>query len=198
MNAEKEDERHILLKKIFPSEKLLETGKQLGDSYCLRFDERGYDKEYKRFDEGEVINRLSKLLSDQQTLEFSSKYRDSLSTYWDFRGNYYTYDPKKRELKLESSWPELRREMERLLEKHGENARAFLRACYRICVELDKKWKNYYHIQSKAREFGMKKGWLTMLADFELGGIVTRHKGDIEVPEERVPLLRSLIEQRSS
>lgn len=193
MRVEKEEERRILFKRIFPPEKLLEIGKQVGDPYCAKFDERGYDKDYRHFNEEEVITRLSKALSDQQVLEFSLKYRDDLSSYRDFRGNYYTYEPKKKELKLESSWPELRREIERLIQKHGENARALLKACYHICVEVGKRWKNYYHIQSRAREFGMKKGWLIMLADFELAGVISRHKGDINIPEERAPLFRDFI-----
>lgn len=193
MEVEKEEEGRILFKRIFPPEILLEVRKEVGDSYCAQFDERGYDKDYKRFNEEEVITLLSKALSDQQILEFSLKYRDDLSSYWDFRGNYYTYDPKKKELKLESSWPELRREIQRLIQKHGENARAFLKACCYVCVEVGKRWKNYYHIQSKAREFGMKKGWFTMLADFELAGVISRHKGNIDIPEERVPLFRDFI-----
>ena len=193
MQSEKECERRLLLRRILPTEKLLEIGKQIGDSYCLQFDERGYDKNYRSFSEEEVISRLSKVLSDEQILDFSIKYKDSLNPYRDFRGNFYTYDSKKREVKLESSWPKLQKEIERLIQKHGENARAFLKACYHICVELNRKWDNYYHIQSKAREFGMVKGWLTMLADFELAGVITRHKGDIDVPEEVAPFLRNYL-----
>jgi len=40
---------------------------------------------------------------------------------------------------------------------------------------------------------GMKKGWLIMLADFELAGVISGHKGDIDIPEERVPLFRDFI-----
>jgi hypothetical protein len=193
MQSEKENERRVLLKRIFPAEKLLEIGKQIGDSYCVQFDERGYDKGYRRFNEEEVISRLSRILSDEQIIESSLKYKDSLSSYWNFRGNFYTYDSKQREVKLENSWPKLQKEIERLIQKHGENARAFLKACYHVCVELDRKSDNYYHIQSKAREFGMVKGWLTMLADFELAGVITRHKGSINVPEEIAPLLRNYL-----
>ncbi len=193
MQSEKEYERRLLLRRIFPAEKLLEIGKQIGDPYCVQFDERGYDKNYRRFSEEEVISRLSNALSDEQILDFSMKYKDSLSPYRDFLGNYYTYDSKQKEVKLKSSWPKLQREIERLIQKHGENARAFLKACYYVCVELDRKWDNYYHIQSKAREFGMVKGWLTMLADFELAGVIIRRKGDINIPEEIAPLLRNYL-----
>jgi hypothetical protein len=193
MQPEKENERRLLLKRIFPAEKLLEIGKRLGDSYCIQFDERGYDKSYMCFSEEEVIMRLSRMLSDEQILDFSVKYKDSLSPFWDFQGNYYTYDSKKREVKMESSWPKIQKEIERLIQKHGENARAFIKACYYICVELDRKWGNYYHIQSKAREFGMMRGWLTMLADFELAGVITWDNGNINIPEEIAPFLRNYV-----
>jgi hypothetical protein len=32
-----------------------------------------------------------------------------------------------------------------------------------------------------------------MLADFELAGVITRHKGDIDVPEEVAPFLRNYL-----
>ena len=194
MQISREEERRILLKRVFPAEELLKIGRQIGDSYCSQFDERGYDKEYKRFSEEEVVNRLSKLLSDQQILEFARKHKDNLYDYSDFKGKYYTYNSKSRELKLQSSWPELEAEVKRLIQKHGENARAFLRACYFVCVEVGKRWKNYYHIQSKAREFGMKRGWMTMLVDFELASVIKRHRGDISIPEELIPFIRRFIE----
>jgi len=46
---------------------------------------------------------------------------------------------------------------------------------------VGKGWDNYYHVQDKAREFGMKKGWFTMLAGFELAGIIIRRKGFISL-----------------
>ena len=40
----------------------------------------------------------------------------------------------------------------------------------------------------------MKRGWMTMLVDFELAGVIKRHRGDISIPEELIPFIRRFIE----
>lgn len=196
MKVEKEEERPILFKRIFPPEKLLEAGKQVGDLYCAKFDERGYDKDYKRFNEEEIIVRLSKALSDQQILESSLKYRDDLYPYWDFLGNYYTYDRKTKSLRLGSEWEELEKNLDQFFEEFGEQGEAVLRAIWEANVKLNKTYDNWFIVLRLARKRGLKKGWLMILADLEIMGVIRRHKGDLGVPEELLPLVEKVLQKQ--
>lgn len=196
-HLQKEEERRILLQKIFPPEMLVDIGKAIGDSYCAQIDERGYTKDHKSIyhDEvrKEILDRLSRQLVDAQLLDFSLKHKDKLLDFWDFRGKYYTYDPTIKELSLKDSEPELKGGMEKLCKKYGESAFALLKACYEICVEKKRVWDNYFYILVIAKELGMTGKYDELLADFELKGLIAKHKGDINIPEERRPLVKQII-----
>jgi len=196
-NEDKLKERYLLLKRIFEGLTLLAIGKDLGDDYCARFDERGYDSNYNYFNEDEVVKRLANILTDEQLLNISEKYKDKLSTYWSFLGRYYTYDPEKRRLLLESSWDRIREEIHSVYRSVGESVYGILKAF----LELKKDWTywsscKYNPLLFRAEELiGTSRGLKKALDGLRAKGIVSLHKGDIEIPPELVPLIKEVIEE---
>jgi hypothetical protein len=202
MEEEKIKERVILLKKAFDvvvyiegQVSMLQIGKELGDEYCSRFNERGYDSNYNRCDENEVVNRVARKIDDQQLLKIFEKYKGKLKTYYDFKGKYYTYIGSKQEFRIRSEWPSLEVEMEKLFTKYGKDVSSLLEACFKVIVEMDKKWDNYLYIQNIAKDLGCNKGWRKALTDLEIIGVISRHKGDIGIPEELLPFVNEILEK---
>lgn len=203
MQVDKLSEKKLLLKRIFPTPyagyedtlALFKIGRKLGDQYCLRFDERGYTPTYERFDSEQVVERVAELISDQDLLRYAKEFKEKLSEYSDFKGKYYSYFPKSKELKLESEWHSLKAEGDKMFHKHGNAFIAVLGACWEANVKLDKKWDNWWIIFSIAKEHGLEKGWLTILADLERIRLIERHKGDIRIPEERIPLIEAILKK---
>jgi len=143
----------ILLKRAFDvvvytegQVSLLQIGKELGDEYCSRFSERGYDSNYNRCDENEVVNHIATKVDDQQLLKIFEKYKYKLKTYYDFKVKYYTYIGSKQEFRIGSGWPSL--EMEKLFTKYGRDISSLLEACFKVIVEMNRKWGNYLYIQN--------------------------------------------------
>jgi hypothetical protein len=200
MEEEKIKERVILLKRAFDAVaytkgqvSLLQVGKELGDEYCSRFGESGYDSNYNRCDENEVVNRVARKMDDQELLKIFEKYKDKLKPYYDFKGKYYTYIGNKQEFRIGSEWSSL--EMEKLFTKYGKDVSSLLEACFKVIVEMNKEWDNYLYIQNIAKDLGCGKGWRKALTDLEIIGVISRHKGDVSIPEELLPFVKGILEK---
>jgi hypothetical protein len=203
IEVDKLEEKILLLKKIFPTPYagfedtlvLFKIMRKLGDPYCLGFDERGYTPTYEKFEPDEVIKRAASQISDEDLLKYAKEFKEKLSEYAEFLGKYYTYIPQTKELTLESKWHELETEAEKLFAKHGGSFVAVLEACWEANVKLGKRWDNWWIIYSIAKERGLDKGWLVILADLERAKLIERHKGDVWIPEERIPLIENILKK---
>ena len=201
IKVDKTIEKELLLRRIFPAPyagyestlPLFIICRELGDSYCLKFNEKGYTKNYQRFDSEEVIKRVSKLISDEQLLYYAKKFEAALNTYSDFKGKYYTYDHKTKQLKIGSKWKTILKTLNEFFNEYGKNGEAVLRAIFEVNVKHDKRWKNFWLIHTLAKKYGLVKGWYAILSELELIGIITRHKGDIWIPDELIPLIKHVI-----
>lgn len=199
----KEHERKLLIKRIFPTPfaghehtlVLFQTCRDLGDQYCLSFDEKGHTSDYKPFDSEEVIDRVVKLLTDDRLRSHVERDKTVISEYHDFRGKYYTYDHKTKSLKLESEWEELETMLDEFAIEYRKDGKAVLCAIREANVKLDKKSDNWFIIRKLAKKHGYKKGWFEILASLEIIGIIQRHKGDLWVPEELIPLVENVLER---
>lgn len=89
---------------------------------------------------------------------------------------------------------ETRVALARLEGKHGPALLALLRAVHRVAVEMDDPYDNYLRIQALAREQGCP-GFLSLLTELELAGIVQRHRGDIDIPKEVRPLVGEFLRE---
>ena len=70
-------ERRLLLKRLFDGLILLKIERELGDEYCLKFNESGYDKDYNRFSEDEDAKRIVNLLIDESLLNICENIKTS-------------------------------------------------------------------------------------------------------------------------
>jgi hypothetical protein len=200
----KDHERKLLLERLFPTPfapnentlALFEICRELGDPYCLSFDEKGYTTDYKSFDSKEVISIATKLLTDDRLLYYAEKYKNRLNEYVDFKGRYYTYDHKTKTLKLGSEWEKIEEELDECFREHGKGVGAILRAIWEINVIHDKKWNNFHMVLMLAKKYGLEKGWWMILSCLELIGVIQRHKGDIAIPEELLPLVENVLRAR--
>jgi hypothetical protein len=201
VEVDKEYERKLLLKRIFPtpftgfkdSLALFEICRELGDPYCLSFNDNGYTSDYKPFDTEEVINRATTLLADDKIFDYYvKKYKDKLSPYHDFKGRYYTYDHKTKNLRFESVWGELKKRLDEFFDKYENDGMIVLRAIYEVYVKLDKRRHNFHMILGLAKENGLRKGWFIIKARLEMMEIV-EDGGDISIPEELIPFLRNIL-----
>jgi hypothetical protein len=60
---------------------------------------------------------------------------------------------------------------------------------------MNKKWDNYLYIQNIAKDLGCGKGWRNALTDLEMIGVISRHKGDISIPEELLSFVERILEK---
>jgi len=182
------NERKILLDELKYSDIPLKLGKEIKDSYCLQFNDSGYDQQYNRLDLGTAITRIAEKVADDELISFFSR---SSAKGYTFLGNFYTM--RDGTLTLGTEWSSIKERLEKLAAKHGDNLAAVLRACYTVCIEKDKQWKNYLHIEATAKELGAAS-FRTILTDLELAEVLVRHKGDIKMPLELAPLVRDFLE----
>jgi Holliday junction DNA helicase RuvB len=95
-------------------------------------------------------------------------------------------------------------ELLRLKAKWGEDLSLFLRAVLEVAVERDRPFDNYLHVQGLFSEMG-GKGFLRILSDLEMAGILQRRRGDVHFPwdenvrqdPEVVALVREFLESES-
>lgn len=210
----KEHERKLLIKRIFPTPLagyehtlvLFQICRELGDQYCLSFDEKGYTADYKSFDSEEVIEKAVKLLTDDRLLSYVERHETIISEYHDFRGKYYTYDHKTKSLKLKSEWEKIEAKLNEFFQEHGNNGKAVLRAIWEANVNLDKKWNNYYIIYALAKKYGLKKGYRSILDNLRIFPhmhepirYIKSNRGvDIQIPEELIPLVENVLQRLDS
>jgi len=196
-NADKLRERQLLLRRMFDGRTLLAIGRDLGDDYSVRFNESGYDDKYNYFSEDEVVKRLANILTDEKLLNISQRYRDKLSTHWSFLGRYYTYDPEKKELLRESSWDRIKDEILEVYKSVAEPTYGILKAF----LELKKDWTywsscEYNPLLFRAEELiGTSRGLKKALSGLQAKGIVSLHKGDVEILPELTPLIKEILDE---
>jgi len=100
------NEKKLLLNRLprYPTDLVLKLGEEIGEPYCLQFDDSGYDQQnYRYFNHDEAIPKIAELVTDDQLLSFfanpDTKAEVGKIT---FRGMFYTL--KGGELKCESDW----------------------------------------------------------------------------------------------
>ncbi len=180
-------ERRLLLEELKYSDVLLKLGRESGEPYCLQFNDSGYDQQYHRLDIGTVISKTAEKVTDEELVAFFSRNPAKGYSFW---GNFYTM--RDGIMSLGTEWPSIREKLMRLAAKHGDSLAAVLQACYIVCIEKDKRGKNYLHIEATAREMGAAN-FRAILTDLELAEVLVRHKGDIKMPVELAPLIQKFL-----
>jgi len=170
---ERVNELKILFNELKYSDLLLKLGKEIGEPYCIQFNDSGYDPQYNRLDLNTAITRIAEKVTDDELVSFFS---ENPARSYTFLGHFYTM--RDGILSLDTEWPALNERLVKLTAKHGDNLAAVLQACYTVCIEKEKQWKNYLHIEATAKELGAAS-FRTILTDLELAEVLVRHKGDI-------------------
>ena len=183
-------ERKLLLEELRYSNVVLRLGKEIGEPYCLQFNDDGYGQQYSRFENTVAIPKVAEKATDDQLVSFFS--RNPVKGYT-FKGKFYTLMDGA--LVLETDWPSIRESLLILAQKHQPgSAAAVLEACYKVCVKMGKQWNNYLYVQAVAKDLGAAN-FRDVLTGLELAEVVIKHKGDIMIPPERIPLVEvALIE----
>jgi len=190
MEKEVKVERELLLQELKYSGIVLKLGEEIGDSYCLQFNDDGYDQHYSRFDNATAIPGIAEKVTDEQLVSFFSK--NPVPGYT-FKGRFYTL--RDGALVLETEWPSIRDGLLRLAQKHPPGSvAAVLRACYKVCVEMGREMNNYLHVQTVARDSGAAN-FGHLLTSLELAETIIRNKGDIRIPPERIPLVEMVLHE---
>ena len=191
------NEKKLLLDRLprYPTDLVLKLGEEIGEPYCLQFDDSGYDQQnYRYFNHDEAIPKIAELVTDDQLLSFFANPDTKVEVgKITFRGMFYTL--KGGELKCESDWPSVKAALLSLAPKHGRNLGAMLEACYEICVKRGKVWDNYLMVESVAKDLGAGKGWRRALTDLQIKGVVAKDKGNIQIPPELIPLVREFLDE---
>ncbi len=197
----KEEERKILVKRIFPSPyagsdsptlALFKISKELGSQYCLQFDDRGYTKEYQPFDQDRIYEEAYRLLTDDLLLKYSKQYTSVLSAYYDFKGKFFTYDSKTRVLTTTSKWDEIRKYIESLINTSNECVKCVLSAI--VEVSRANIYDSYWPIMMLAKEKGLGKGWWKIITKLQLGGIINDDNRHLNLQEELIPLVEEILQ----
>jgi len=198
-NAEKTAERRILFRKVFQPLILLKIGREIGDTYCLQFNENGYDKNYNYYKEDDIISRLAEGLSDDQLVEAVRTNPEAAYSYSRFVGKYYTFDNAKRELTVGSAWPEILSRLEEVFRKHGRAAWAVLKA-YLELREDRSAWSScdYNRLQYAAAELA-GAGWRKALIALEIARVIDkrgsgRRPGERSIALEMIPLVENVVQ----
>lgn len=141
----KKHERKLLLERVFPTPvagledtlALFPICSELGDPYCLSFNENGYTDDYKPLDSQEVIDRATDLLTEKCLPHYAEKCKDKLYAS-DSKGRYYTYDYKIKNLRIESEWEKI----------DGKGGKAVLRAIWEASANLGMRRNNHNPVLS--------------------------------------------------
>ncbi len=181
-------ERKLLLEELRYSGIILTLGKEIGEPYCLQFNDNGYDQQYARFDNTIAIPKIAEKVTDEQLVSFFSK---NPAKGYTFKGKFYTM--RDGVLAMETDWPLLEENLIKLAGKYPRGSViAVLLACYEVCVKMGKQSNNYLYIQSIAQDLGVVN-FGKVLTGLELAEVIIRHKGDIMIPPERVPLVEAVL-----
>ncbi|AKA47886.1 hypothetical protein IX51_00940 [uncultured archaeon] len=207
----KEEERFLLLSKICPqsySGRTLEENllfklcRELKSDYCLGFNDNGYDDKYKGFDSDKVTKEVARLISDQKLNDWLSQNKEMLNDFYDFNGEYYTFNGKNKEFTQSSNWDMFRDRIKEFLEKFGNQGGSVLNAILELNEE-GRRYRNYYENQTLAGRKGFKQGvkgqgYNTLLSELELSKIIDFDKRDLRIPEELMPLVQDVLNKRGS
>lgn len=171
-------ERKILLKRVFPRNRLYKIGKDLKISYFDRF-ESEWD-----IDDDEAALEIASKISDIQLEDIFQ--RQKLREWTVFRGKYYTFENGR--LLLEGSWKTIQSNMHQIRKKYGKNGLDILE----VLVESGRNY-GLKDIKSKLKH---GSNVIPILEEFKrLKIIVTAYEGENyqewKVLEETAPLIRS-------
>lgn len=201
---DREEEIYILLERIFPhpysgsnsdGNLLFHLCKELGSSYCQKFDDRGYDEEYNSFDSDKVIREVAKYISDDQLKSLFKDNKEKLSSYYNFFGSRYTYKSKTKELSMESEQENIRRTLHELMVQYSDNGKAILSAIYELNFERNFRYRNYWEVIALAIRKGYKSGikgksYHSIFSDLILAGIIESDRRSLRIYEELAPLVK--------
>ena len=197
----KEEEKLLLLEKVVPTSYagaalqdniLYRKCKNLGISYCAKFNDLGYDDTYQGFDSNLVTRLVSDSILDTSLISFFDEYNDKLYDK-DFYGRYYTFHNGPKKLLLTSVWQSIRNEYKTRLVHYGSTLTSVTEAIYEINYVKGIKYKNYYDVVTLAKNKSSGKSWRTILSELKLIGIIEPNLRNIEIPEERRPLVEELL-----
>jgi hypothetical protein len=122
VEEEKLKERALLLMRYFWWDRLFEIGKQLRLPYFDKF------LNYWEIEHGQAALEIAKNITDNELLDLIGKYPPKYGLeLGGFQGNYYTAD-EKGNVAIKSSWEEVRKNVQAVLEKWGEKAYGLLQA----------------------------------------------------------------------
>jgi hypothetical protein len=194
----KKAELVLLLRKMFDGATLLAIGRELHEPYCLQFNEAGYDKSYKYYEEELVAKAIANILSNDQILAISAKYNDKMRSFWDFSGKYYTYCAKTKELSFESAWTSIEGSIKDLLAEHGRATYAVLKAYLELRKDYPP-WSacDYNQLAYRAKELS-GTGWKQALIGLEVAGVIGkrgsgRRPGERSIALELIPLVEDVL-----
>ena len=182
-------ERQLLLEELRYSNVILELGKEIGEPYCSQFNDEGYGQQYTRFENATAIPKVAEKATDEQLVSFFSK---NPAKGYTFKGQFYTL--RDGTLVLDTDWPAIKESLWKLEGKYPGSAITALGACYEVCEQKGKRRNNYLYIQAVAKDYG-SKNFRDVLTGLELAEIIVRHKGDIRIPPERVPLAEAVLNE---
>jgi len=153
MNPEnhKAIEKEILIELLFPTPYagsqntllLFSLCRELGDEYCLSFNDLGYTSDYKPFDSKEVIKRSTQFLTDDRLLSYFENNKNQLNPWRDFYGKYYTYEKKIKRLRIGSEWDKIEKNLDEFHARKGKQLHAVLMAIWEANVDLNKRNDNW-------------------------------------------------------
>jgi hypothetical protein len=197
-NEEKKTERSLLLRRMFDGQTILAIGRELQDSYCMKYSDIGYDKDFKYYDEKTLATAVANITNDGQLLNLAQTYANKLKSYQDFVGKYYTYDAKAKQLKLEGAWSSFAKILDDLFRKHGRATYAVLKAYVEVRKDNDT-WSacDYNQLEYLARELA-GSGWKKALVALEIGGVIEkrgsgRRPGERSIAPELIPLVENVL-----
>ena len=201
----RDDERIILLSDFYTYSDPVGNGnlflfrecKRLDSEYCKRFNDHGYDNEYKRIDIKKMISELASKTDEALFLSYFNSYKENIKCYHNFFGRYYTLICKENILKNSSLWPEKRKEVENILSKYPEGGIKVLSAIYYVNAEMGITFKNYYMVKAQAMNMGFSgKNWFKILSELQLAGIIASGSyKHIEIHKEILPLVGEIVKQ---
>lgn len=201
---DREEELYILLNRIFPhpyagsssdGNSLFDVCKKLGSSYCMKFNDNGYDEKYARYESDKVIREVAIHISDEQLRDLFRNNKERLSSYYNFLGSRYTYWFKTKELSMESEQENIRKQLHELIEQYSDNGKAILGAIYELNFERNMAFRNYLEVIALALKKGYKrgikgKGYPSIFSDLILIGIIDHDRKDLRIFEELAPLVK--------
>lgn len=180
----------------------------MGDQYCIGFNELGFTKDYKQFEPERVLNAVASLLHarNDALASFVEKHWERVLKYNTFYGEYYTFNPRLKEskeaLQFTSSWPELRKSLDRASVTFGAgNVTAYVAAAWEATMDLGKRMNNFILVRRLFKEHGGKESFLEISSRMDSFGVIDYYKAgrgvDISISEELIPFIADFLRKDS-